>query len=220
MSANTSSQTVSLIRRRPAIVWVVFVATMTAVGGLLLITGPAPAPHLGTSRPALDIDTSGRSMQSVFDTDVPINPNDWVQVLVHDSGSQHGSIESLARRAQERGEGSLGHHFVIGNGNGLGDGELYMSYRWMQQKPGASLSGPDAAWNNNHSISICLVGNGETGGFTDAQMQRLVALVVQLQRELGIDIDRVLMGSSVSQTSSPGRLFSEALFREQLRLNG
>jgi N-acetyl-anhydromuramyl-L-alanine amidase AmpD len=159
-------------------------------------------------------------MQSFLDTDVPINSNDWVQILVQDSGSQHGSVESLARAARERGQESLGHHFVIGNGNGLADGELYVSYRWMQQMAGASLEGPDSAWTNSHSISICLVGNGSTGGFTDSQMQRLVALVAGLQREFGIDIDRVLMGSSVSESDSPGRLFPESIFREQLRLNG
>lgn len=220
MSPRVQSQNAPVVRRRTAVVWVAFIATMTVVGGILLLADPTPAPHLSSTRTALSLDLTGQPSRSVFDTDVVIDANDWVQIVIHHSGNQHGTIEGLARQAQSRGLKSLGHHFVIGNGNGMGDGELHVSYRWMQQLAGAHVSGPNADWNNRHSISVCLVGNGETNEFSDAQMQRLVDLVLGLQREFGIDLDRVLMGSSLSEQRSPGRRFPEQRFREQLRLNG
>lgn len=206
--------------RRAVTVWGAFVATMTVVGGLLLLSDPNPAPRLGTSRPALDANLNARPIGTVFDTAVPVKRDQWLEIIIHDSGSQHGTVESLAREAQTRGLAGLGYHFVIGNGNGMGDGELHVGYRWNEQLDGAHVAGPDARWHNVHSVGICLVGNGEASEFTQRQMQRLVTLVRGLQEELNIDIERVLLNSSLTGQPSPGRKFQEQRFREQLRLNG
>ena len=220
MSASQGPAVASQTHRRAVTVWAAFIATMTVVGGLLLISDPAPAPRLGTSRPALDLDTGVRSIGTVFDTAAPLARDQWVQIIIHSSGSQHGSVESLAREAQTRGLKGLGYHFVIGNGNGLGDGDLHIGYRWNEQLAGAHVAGPDAQWHNLHSVGICLVGNGEAGDFTPRQMQRLVALVRGLQDELGIGIERIILDSDLSGSTSPGRFFPEQRFRDQLRLNG
>jgi len=206
--------------RRAVTVWGAFVATMTIVGGLLLVSDPAPAPRLGTSRPALDLNLDSRPLGTILDTATPVKRDQWVEIIIHGSGSQHGTAESLAREAQSRGLKGLGYHFVIGNGNGLGDGDLHVGYRWNEQLPGAHVAGPDAQWHNLHSIAICLVGNGETAEFTPRQMQRLVNLVRGLQEELNIGIERILLDSALTGSPSPGRHFPEQRFRDQLRLNG
>lgn len=206
--------------RRAVTVWSAFVATMTVVGGLLILSDPAPAPRLGSGLPALDLNVSARPIGTIFDTAAPVKRDQWVEIIIHDSGSQHGTVESLAREAQSQGLKGLGYHFVIGNGNGMGDGDLHVGYRWNEQLPGAHLAGPDADWHNLHSIAICLVGNGEVADFTPRQMDRLVALVRGLQEELNIGIERVLLNSALSDRPSPGRRFPEQRFRDQLRLNG
>ncbi len=206
--------------RRAVTVWGAFVATMTVVGGLLLISDPAPAPRLSSSRPALSANLGVRTIGTVFDTAVPVKKEQWLEIVIHDSGSQHGSVESLAREAQSGGLKGLGYHFVIGNGNGMGDGELHVGYRWNEQLAGAHIAGPNAAWHNVHSVAICLVGNGQAAEFTPRQIQRLVDLVRGLQEELDIDIEHVLLNSALSGQPSPGRNFPEQRFRDQLRLNG
>jgi len=206
--------------RRAVTVWGAFVATMTVVGGLLLLGDPAPAPRLSSSSPALDVNREARPLGTVFDTATPVKKDQWLEIIIEDSGSQHGSVESLARSAQSKGLKGLGYHFVIGNGNGMGDGEMHVGYRWNEQLPGAHIAGPNADWHNVHSIAICLVGNGEASEFTPRQMQRLIALVRGLQDELNIDLEHVLLNSSLTGRPSPGRYFPEQRFREQLRLNG
>ena len=39
----------------------------------------------------------------------------------------------------------LGYHFVIGNGRGISDGELYVGYRWLDQLAGAHAAGANGA---------------------------------------------------------------------------
>ncbi|MCC6907605.1 MAG: N-acetylmuramoyl-L-alanine amidase [Phycisphaerales bacterium] len=206
--------------RRALTVWASFVATMTVLGGVLLLTDQGPLPRLGSSQPALGVNLGARAIGSVLDTAAPLKQDQWLEIVIHDSGSQHGSVESLARQARSLGLKGLGYHFVIGNGNGMGDGELHVGYRWNEQLAGAHVAGPDAAWHNVHSVAICLVGNGEASQFTDRQMARLVDLVRGLQERLNIDLDHVLLNSAITGQSSPGRHFPEQRFRDQLRLNG
>jgi hypothetical protein len=212
-------QSVHQPHRRSALVWVAFVVTMTVVGGVLLLSDPTPAPRLGFA-PALDLSISSRASGTIFDTSVPVADGRWLQIVIHDSGSQHGTVESESRAAQAQGLKGLGYHFLIGNGNGMGDGELHVGYRWIDQLAGAHVAGSDAAWHNTHSVGICLIGNGESRAFTPRQMERLVALVVGLQERLEIPIDRVLLHSNLAATPSPGRHFPVEQFREQLRLAG
>jgi N-acetylmuramoyl-L-alanine amidase len=127
-----------------------------------------------------------------------------------------GTPESLDDQARAAGLKGLGYHFVIGNGNGMDDGRIHVGSRWLNQLPGAHAAGRDADWHNQHSIAICLVGDGNRGQFTETQMRRLVQLVDTLTRELNIPRDKVLLHSVIARTTDPGRLFPEAAFREEL----
>ncbi len=140
----------------------------------------------------------------------------WQGVVVHHSGSPAGDAESLNRLHTSYGLDGLGYHFVIGNGNGLGDGMIHVGERWLLQRAGAHAIGPDAAWHNQHSIAVCLIGNGERRPFTSRQRESLIMLVRGLQREFVIPPDRVVLHRDIATVKSPGVYFAEAAFRERL----
>jgi N-acetylmuramoyl-L-alanine amidase len=140
----------------------------------------------------------------------------WKSIVIHASGSPVGNPASISAGQKAMHLSGLGYQFVIGNGRGMDDGELHVGYRWLDQLSGAHAAGPQADWYNDHSIGICLVGNGDRQPFTDAQVRRLVRLVQTLARELDIPQDRILLHSDLVRADDPGRFFPAAAFREQL----
>lgn len=210
-------RTAASVSGRTRAVWVCLVGAMTGVGGLLLALGGKPGargdgmtllPMLATSAPS--------SIEVIFNTGATIAKDKWQAIVIHDSGSPVGSPESLDAQARGQNLRGLGYDFVIGNGNGLADGQLHVGYRWRDQTPGAHTAGPDADWYNRHAIGICLVGDGNRQPPTPAQVRQLVQLVTALRRELGIPADKVYLHRQVAAVDSPGRLFPETGFRDQI----
>lgn len=201
--------------RRTGIVWGSFVAAVTVVSGVLALSGGAnrtgfPAVSLTTlsSAPAADL---------IVAPDQPLDRERWTSIVIHHSGSPAGDPQSLTRQHVSQGLKGLGFHFVIGNGNGLGDGVVHVGHRWLQQLPGAHTTGPQGNHYNQHAIGICLIGNGDRRPFTDAQIDELVSVVKRLQREFQIPASAVLLHGDVAPgVTSPGRLFPAAQLREQL----
>jgi N-acetyl-anhydromuramyl-L-alanine amidase AmpD len=105
---------------------------------------------------------------------------------------------------------------VIGNGHGIGDGEVHVGYRWLDQLPGAHVAGPQGDRLNRTSIGICLVGDGHRHEFTQEQMTRLLDLVASLRATLDIPASQVYLHSDVAQVADPGLMFPAAAFREQV----
>lgn len=205
------------LSRRSAAVWVTLLAAMTLVGGLLVVLDGKPLPRLdGRTLPALVAAGGANSIEEIYRTRQPLETERWQAIVIHHSGSPVGSAASIESEHKARNFNGLGYHFVVGNGHGMGDGELYVGYRWLDQLPGAHTGGPDGDWFNRRALGICLVGDGQRGQFTDAQLQRLVQLVTALAQKLDIPQDRILLHSDVAQTANPGRFFPEAAFREQL----
>jgi N-acetyl-anhydromuramyl-L-alanine amidase AmpD len=168
-------------------------------------------PLMATSAP----DT----VEVIFNTPKPLDNARWQSIVIHDSGSPVGNPASLDAQARANNLRGLGYHFVIGNGNGMDDGQLAVGSRWLNQMPGAHAAGPKADWYNRHSIGICLIGDGNRNRFTPAQMRRLVQLVDALCREFKIPPDKVVLHSQICSTDDPGSLFSEATLRAQLSRN-
>jgi hypothetical protein len=203
--------------KRAQIVWTSFVFAMTlACGGLYALNG-APKTRLeGLALPALLAPGGTSSVEAVFATRKPLDRARWQAVVIHHSGAPTGKPDLLDQAARTQGLKELGYHFVIGNGNGMADGELFVGRRWRDQVPGAHVGGKDGDWYNQRAIGICLVGDGDRGRPTEAQLQRLTELTASLCRRLGIPPGHVYMHSELAPTTSPGRLFPGSTFRDQV----
>jgi N-acetyl-anhydromuramyl-L-alanine amidase AmpD len=214
----------SSVSRRTRVVWGAFAAAMTLACGVLVL-GDAEGP-----RPVVMAVPELESR-----TDLGVNPREarldrkrWDAIVIHHSGTPAGDGASIARMHAEQGLVGLGYHFVIGNGQGLGDGAIEVGARWNRQQPGAHVASrahvagaapvavSSADHLNEHAVAICLVGNGDRRRFTDRQIRELSSLVRRLQRELGIAADRVYLHGDVAPVSSPGVHFPAAEFEGQL----
>jgi len=142
---------------------------------------------------------------------------DWTSIVIHHLGQPAGNLESVGRNHRKAGLRGLGFHFLIGNGNGLGDGDVQMGYRWLDQTPAAKPTSIELENWNDGVVSICLIGNGNRRPFTEQQMQHLSHLVQRLQQELSIPTEHIFLGRELgTENDSPGEFFAEAQFQSQL----
>lgn len=198
-------------------VWASLALSMSLVGGVLaFLVEDTGAPTGGLTLSPMVAIAGSSGIESVFRTSVPVEPARWDSIVITHSASPFGSPESLEARQRELSQQGLGFHFIVGNGSGMGNGDIHVGYRWLDQQPGLQVfsqtNGPDAG----RAISICLVGDGNRRPFTNLQVQRLAQLVATIARQLDIPADRVYLQSQLSQAASPGRYFPEAQFRELL----
>ena len=135
--------------------------------------------------------------------------------MIHHSGLSHGDASQLDLLHRKQGlHGGLGYHFVIGNGDGAGDGAVQVSHRWRNQLN--AVHGDVPQWYDRHAIAICLIGNGDRSAPTALQMQQLIRLTIALQKRLKISPEKVLMHANLSDSTSPGLRFPASQFRRQL----
>ena len=134
----------------------------------------------------------------------------WQYLVIHHSATQSGSVQSIHRQHQQRKEADgtawlgIAYHFVIGNGNGMRDGEVQATFRWQQQLHGAHAGN---ALFNARGIGICLIGNFEETAPSNQQLDALKKLVTQLAARYQIPRRQVIGHSAVRSTQCPGRLF-------------
>ncbi len=202
---------------RPQVVWVCLIGSMTTVGGLLLALEGERAPRMdGLALAATPPAAGATPIEAIYRTRSAIEEGSWQGIVIHHSGSLHGSAATVASEHEARGLAGLGHHFVIGNGSGSEDGELHVGYRWLEQLPGAHTGGPQQDMYNRRYVGVCLIGDGDRRGFSEAQLARVTRLVRSLQSRLGLDPEQVVLHRDVAATTSPGRAFPEASFRASL----
>lgn len=194
--------------QRTRLVWASFAGAMTVVTGLLFLMGGRGAgPLTGRSMTALASVNTAAGIESVFDVRTPIEESRWDSIVIHHTGEPAGSPASIDSAHRGAGLQGLGYHFVVGNGVQMGDGEIHVGFRWLDQLPGAHVAGPAGSKWNQHSIGIALVGNGDRRPFTESQISRLVALTAELARRLEIPADRIYLHGDLAAVSSPGRYF-------------
>ena len=104
----------------------------------------------------------------------------------------------------EKGWDGIGYHFVIGNGNGMGDGEIEPTYRWREQMHGAHAGKTEY---NQHGIGICLVGNFQETHPSSAQLASVKRLVATLKHEYKVPSENVIAHKDVKATACPGKNF-------------
>lgn len=211
----TGSTTLPRLSRRTHVVWGCFLASMAGVTGLLALGDHRAGPGF----PAANTTVFGQQPgdDPIFRTTAPLSGR-WKAIIVHHSGEPAGDAESMRRLHESYGYRKMGYHFLIGNGNGMGDGVVHVGERWIAQETGWHAVGPEAAYYNQNAIAICLVGNGDRRGFTDRQMSQLISLVRRLQREFNIPPSAVRLHRDVAPglTSSPGARFPVARLEQQL----
>jgi hypothetical protein len=203
--------------RRTQFVFAAFAVAMTAAMAVLALDTPQQAGGfpLTSITPLVDRPSVGDDL--IFATKNGLDRQRWTGIVIHHLGEPFGTPESIHRQHLSWGYQGLGYHFVLGNGNGLGNGEIHVGYRWIEQLPGAHVVGEAGRTHNEHSIGICMIGNGDRHGFSERQLKHLTRLVQRLQQEFGIPAEAVRLHSELaSDLSSPGRLFPKADFRSQL----
>jgi hypothetical protein len=199
------------------VVWSVLALAMSGLIGLLMVldggsTG-SHAPGVSLS-PLLSVENT-RGVDAIFNTSSPIEQGRWDSIVIVHSGSPAGTPASIGAKHESIGYDGLGFHFLIGNGTGMGDGEIHLGRRWLSQSSGAALSGIDTK-RSERMIEICLIGDGDRGPFTTEQVRYLAMVVDALLQKTGISPDRVYLHDELASTTSPGRYFPRSSFRELL----
>jgi len=139
----------------------------------------------------------------------PVRKGRWRYIVIHHSATTAGTpraMDAYHRRVRHM-ENGLAYHFVIGNGHGMKDGEIYVGQRWKRQLPGGHLS---SARLNEVSVGICLVGDFNRSKPTRRQLESLEALLQALLERCGLEPDAVTTHKRIvpGHTECPGRLFS------------
>lgn len=129
----------------------------------------------------------------------------WDAIYIHHSKTPGGDTSTLADLARARGIVGPPDHFVIGNGDGMGDGEVQVTSRWSQQAPAASPA--QGARVEPGCISICLIGDFDRMRPTEAQRASLARLLAVLQARLQLGPDRVVQLSQEGSAAGVGRHF-------------
>lgn len=136
----------------------------------------------------------------------------WRYITIHHSGGNYGDVELLRRVHRERQPrdriDEIPYHFLIGNGNGLGLGEVVETGRWRNGLWGAHVSGRNMD-RNMRGIGICLIGDFEKTQVPEVQLQAAITLTRSLMQRFHIrPADVTLHGKTPGEmTLCPGKNF-------------
>lgn len=203
-------------RRRNVVVFTGLVGMLTLTSAVLMALAPAPlSPGAASSLFAVE-DSS--SLDAIYQTKTPVlTPTGeavsgrWQSIYIHHSRTLSGDALTVGEQSPVLG---VSDHFVVGNGEGAGDGEIQVGQRWNRQIPAAPpLIGSTI---EPTCISICIVGDFDQSVPTPTQLKRLAQLVSTLQSRLGISRDAVLVMSDQRTSAGIGRFFPMSAFKEQL----
>lgn len=148
-------------------------------------------------------------------------PSRWRYIVIHHSAGSYGSVEFIQKVHRERQAkdpiDAIPYHYLVGNGNGLGMGEIASDYRQTLNVWGAHVSGanPDL---NFRGIGICLIGNFEKREVPDKQYDSAVQLTKQLMEKYDISAANVNGHGYFSgeRTKCPGKNFPMKKFIEDI----
>ena len=138
--------------------------------------------------------------------------NRWKYIVVHHSAGSYGDIDHLRRVHRQRQPRDLvdaiPYHYVIGNGNGLGLGEIASDWRQKLNLWGTHVSAHNVD-RNFRGIGICLIGNFETDQVPAEQYSALLSLTRALMHKYGIPIGNVSGHGHIpgEATKCPGKHF-------------
>lgn len=151
-----------------------------------------------------------RNLSQSFQWDFSQPAREWKYIVIHHTATNTGSVASIHQSHLNRKDSKgnpwrgIGYHFVIGNGNGMPDGEIESTFRWDEQTSGAHAGDNEY---NRHGIGVCLVGNFEDEPPTSRQLDSLKQLTAELSNRFRIQTEQIIGHSDVKATKCPGRLF-------------
>jgi LysM repeat protein len=158
-----------------------------------------------------------RSIQRAIDK-APVQPGRWQYIVIHHSGVNTGTVKAMDKYHREvrRMENGLAYDFVIGNGSGMGDGEIAVGRRWTQQLDGGHLA---SEAQNKVAIGICLVGNFDEHRPTPREIDSLRALVEALLVRCKLSPRAVKTHQQINivHTRCPGAKFPTKSFLDSLQ---
>jgi FOG: LysM repeat len=180
------------------------------VGQRLVIPKQSAAPS--RSKPELPA-TVKQSINSA-----PVKPGRWRHIVIHHAAVRKATLKALDRyhREERHMENGLAYHFLIGNGNGLGDGVVAVGDRWKKQLDGGHLA---SAAQNKTAIGICLIGNFEESRPTEKQLEALEALTRALMSRCKLSVSAVKTHQQINVVSTrcPGKYFPTKSFLNRLK---
>lgn len=108
----------------------------------------------------------------------------WKYIVVHNSGTRQGNarIFDNYHRNVRKMQNGLAYHFVIGNGNSSGNGQIEIGSRWTRQINGGHVA---SDYLNDISLGICLVGDLNRDLPTKDQLGALDELCTYLRDRVG-----------------------------------
>ena len=118
----------------------------------------------------------------------PVLSRRWRYIVVHNSGTRQGNAKAFDyyHRNVRGMPNGMAYHFVIGNGNSSGDGEVEIGNRWRRQIQGGHVH---SDYLNNIALGICLVGDFNHDEPTRRQLEATEELIRYLRQRVG-KIDR------------------------------
>ena len=145
----------------------------------------------------------------------------WKYIVIHHSAGSYGNIPFLQKVHRQRQAkdpiDAIPYHYIIGNGNGLGVGEIASDWRQTYGVWGAHVSAnnPD---KNFRGIGICLIGNYERNKIPAKQYQVLVSLTKQLMKTYRISVDNVMGHGHIKGEAAkcPGKHFPMKNFKRDI----
>jgi LysM repeat protein len=184
-----------------------------------LVTRRPPSP---TETPAQKVarNTLPRSIQRAIDN-APVRPGRWQFIVIHHSGVDTGTVKAMDHYHREvrHMENGLAYDFVIGNGNGMGDGEIAVGQRWTKQLDGGHLA---SEAQNKIALGICLVGNFDEHRPSRRELDSLRALVEALMVRCKLTPRAVKTHQQINivRTRCPGTMFPAQSFLDSLQSPG
>ena len=122
-------------------------------------------------RPARAVSSPAPAADELFYPNKADRP--WRYIVLHHSASASGNYDEIDREHRKiLGYEGCGYHFVIGNGNGSGDGQIEVAQRWNNQKQGVHCRNARSHDIDEYGIGICLVGDLDQQPPTPARSPR------------------------------------------------
>jgi LysM repeat protein len=174
-------------------------------GQVLLIPGRQTSPQLEASLQ--------RELEQIR-----VTPGKWKHIVIHHTATPNGNPRDIDHyhRQQRNMQNGLAYHFLIGNGDGMKDGEIALGHRWTKQLDGGHLASEAL---NAKSIGICLVGNFDRTRPTAKQMASLHALSAYLLERCRLPPGAITTHQEINtqHTRCPGRHFALDVLMTRLK---